>query len=233
MAAGDKIYLADKKTLDEVNTKVGATTDPSGTATAGSLMGKLNALISSLLNHVSNWTAARAENLDAAISTRESEASASSRFNALITTTATNNNPSATGTLSQKLSKVLDELSAVKASAASNTKRLTAKKVMANIPSKTTVTLVDIQGAGVFYTGYITANNAGCKITITIDGTPHVVSNNIDGTFGRIARYPVMFSIAQTGLFVSPTEFKDSFSVTIESSSTSNITCYLDYSVYE
>lgn len=217
MAEGDKIYLADKATLDAVNTKVGATTDTGGTATAGSLMGKLNALISSLLNHVSTWTAARAANLDAAVSSRESEASAASRHNEL----------------SQKLSAALDDLAAINTSVAGNTKRLTAKKVTANIPSKTTVTLVDIQGAGVFYTGYITANAAGCKVTVTIDGKANVVTNNTDGTFGRIARYPVMFSIVQTGLFVSPTEFKDSFSVTVESLSTSSITCYLDYSVYE
>ena len=207
MAAGDKIYLADKQTLDDVNAKVGVTTDTGGTAKAGTLMGKVNALITSLLGLMANWTAARAANLDAAVSSRESEANAVARHNALLAAISTN--------------------------AAGNNKRLAAKKVMANIPSKATVTLVDIQGAGVFYTGYITGSNASCKIIINIDGTEHIVSNNTDGTFGRIARYPVMFSIVQTGLFVSPTEFKNRFSVTVESISNSLHTCYCDYSLYE
>lgn len=71
MAVGDKVYIADKATLDVVNTntadtkgKVGATSDPGGTASAGTLFGKLNALILSLAAHVASWTSARAAKID-------------------------------------------------------------------------------------------------------------------------------------------------------------------------
>lgn len=111
MAAGDKIYIADKQTLDDVSTKVGSTNNTGGTATAGTLFAKLNAIISSIASHVANWTTARAakvDNLDASVSSRQSEANALSRYNQLNTNTGVNNTASATGTLSQKLSHAIN-----------------------------------------------------------------------------------------------------------------------------
>lgn len=65
-----KEYLADKPTLDEVNSKVGTTGDA---ASGTSLFAKVNNLLNTLANHVAAWTSARAakmDNLDAAISSR-------------------------------------------------------------------------------------------------------------------------------------------------------------------
>lgn len=114
MGAGDKIYIADKETLDAINNRIGSTTNTGGTASAGSIFGKLNAIISSIASHVANWTAARAakvDNLDAKVSTRQSEADALSRYNQLNTNTSVNNTASATGTLSQKLSHAINTVS--------------------------------------------------------------------------------------------------------------------------
>lgn len=61
MAIGDKVYIADKPTLDVVDTKIGATTDTGGTTTAGGIFAKLNAILQQFL---SNWTVARAEKID-------------------------------------------------------------------------------------------------------------------------------------------------------------------------
>lgn len=111
MATGDKIYIADKQTLDDVNAKVGSTNNTGGTASAGTIFGKLNAIISSIASFVANWTAARAakvDNLDATVSSRQSEANASARYNTLNTNTGVNNTASATGTLSQKLSHAIN-----------------------------------------------------------------------------------------------------------------------------
>lgn len=111
MAAGDKIYIADKETLDAINNRIGSTTDTGGTASAGSIFGKLNAIISSIASHVAAWTAARAtkvDNLDTTVSSRQSEANALSRYNQLNTNTGVNNTASATGTLSQKLSHAIN-----------------------------------------------------------------------------------------------------------------------------
>lgn len=115
MAAGDKIYIADKQTLDDVNSKVGQTGNTGGTASAGTIFGKLNAIISSIASFVANWTAARAakvDNLDAKVSTRQSEQNAYDRYNILNNNTGVNNTASATGTLSQKLSHIIAEVSA-------------------------------------------------------------------------------------------------------------------------
>ena len=94
MAVGDKIYIADKETLDTINNRIGSTTNAAGTTTTGSVFGKLNAIISSIASFVANWTAARAakvDNLDATVSSRQSEANALSRYNTLNTNTGVNN----------------------------------------------------------------------------------------------------------------------------------------------
>lgn len=114
MAAGDKIFIADKQTLDDVNSKVGSTGNTGGTASEGTIFGKLNAIISSIASFVANWTAARAakvDNLDAKVSTRQSEQNAYDRYNILNTNTGVNNTASATGTLSQKLSHAINTVS--------------------------------------------------------------------------------------------------------------------------
>lgn len=187
----------------DVSTRIGSTVDTGGTATAGSVMGKLNALISSLLSHVSNWTAARAANLDASVSSRESEANAAARYNSLI------------------------------ASVSGVGKRLTAKKVVTTIPASSTVTVINVNGSGVFYGGYVGTNQANAHITITIDGTSHVVNNNNSGTFGRGAIHAQMFGITSGSTGVIPAEFKNSLVVTVVTSSVAAIPFYCDYSLYE
>ncbi len=45
MASGDKVYVADKATLDEVNGKIGSTTDTGGSSSVGTVMAKENAVL--------------------------------------------------------------------------------------------------------------------------------------------------------------------------------------------
>ncbi|MCQ4935129.1 hypothetical protein [Anaerotignum propionicum] len=52
MASGDKFYLADKETLDEVKGKIGSTTDTGGSSTAGSVFGKINYLVSQVSSYL-------------------------------------------------------------------------------------------------------------------------------------------------------------------------------------
>lgn len=54
MASGDKFYLADKETLDEVDEKIGSTKDTGGSNTAGSVFAKLNYLVSQVSSYLSN-----------------------------------------------------------------------------------------------------------------------------------------------------------------------------------
>ena len=111
MAAGDKIYIADKETLDSIHSKVGSSGDTGATSTTGSLFAKINSLTTRIASFVATWTDARAakvDNLDAAVSSRQSEENALSRYNQLNTNTGVNNTASATGTLSQKLSHAIN-----------------------------------------------------------------------------------------------------------------------------
>ena len=48
MASGDRLQIADKPTLDNVNTKIGDTGDTGGSSTEGSLMAKLNEILEQL-----------------------------------------------------------------------------------------------------------------------------------------------------------------------------------------
>jgi len=56
-------YIADKKTLDEVNQKV-------GDAGGSNIFAKLNSLVSAIADHAAAWTAAKAGNLDTKVSSR-------------------------------------------------------------------------------------------------------------------------------------------------------------------
>lgn len=94
-----RTYLADKETLDNVNTKVGSNGDSNTT----SLFGKLNALLTS-------WTSARAAKVDT-IATDAS--SAKTNASQAVTNTTTNNTSSATGILSQKLSYIIQQITSL------------------------------------------------------------------------------------------------------------------------
>jgi len=55
MAIGDKVYIADKETLDEINVKIGKTNDaPTSSISTGSLFAKINYLVSSIASYLLN-----------------------------------------------------------------------------------------------------------------------------------------------------------------------------------
>lgn len=230
MAVGDKLFIADKETLDTVNrnlsdvhSRVGTTTDTGGTTTAGTLFGKINAIISSIATHVASWTAARAAKIDN-IDTNAASASAQ---------TAANHTASATGTLSQKLSKVIADLAGINNTIVGSAKRLSAKKVATSVPARATVTVVNISGAGVLHAGYVGHNSANVAITVTVDGVPHVVNNSTGGTFARTFYSGNMFTNVGNGAPIAPVEFSRSLIVTAVSKMDEAITCICDYAVYE
>mgnify|MGYP005762843791 CR=1 FL=1 len=85
---------ANKTNVSAIKTstdKIGSTGDTGGSVTAGSIFGKLNKLVSDLTTHMSRWTSTRAEYIDA-----------------INNSTETNNTASASGTLSQKMSHLID-----------------------------------------------------------------------------------------------------------------------------
>jgi hypothetical protein len=127
------IKIADKPTLDNVNTNVGGTGDSGASSSAGTLFGKLNKIISDIATFVGNWTATRAgyidtikTNTDRLTSARATKidnigatgdtggtASAGTvmaKLNALVSNTTTNNTASKTGVLSAKLTYIISLL---------------------------------------------------------------------------------------------------------------------------
>ena len=236
MAVGDKVYLADKQTLDEVNSKVGATNNTGGSATAGTLFGKLNAIISSIATHVANWTAARAANLDAAVSSRQSESNAASRYNTLNTNTGVNNTASATGTLSQKLSHIINLI------ASSGQKKLTSKVVNFTTAAIGTHTILNITGGGVFEFAYTSMGGTTGALTFEIDGQSQTFNSEPGSKyvgksmFGAGSLLYIAPSTSPTStVFPSllPLYFKNSLKITVAKSDTAELFFRGNYSVYE
>lgn len=230
MATGDKIFLADKQTLDTVNTKIGDTTNSGGSATGGTIFGKLNALISSIASHVANWTAARAANLDAAVSTRQSESSAATRYNTLNSNTAVNNTASATGSLSQKLSHIINLLSG------NTVKYKKSRQTYLDVDNVGTYTFINVTGAGSFYAlfGHV---QYFTNVVIEVDGEVRTYSPSISSTsmamymniFGDMTWATVNEAYAQA----TPMHFTKSFVLraTLSSGSSTPFRCL--YDLYE
>lgn len=240
MAAGDKVYIADKQTLDDVDSKVGQTGNTGGTASAGTVFGKLNAIISSIATHVANWTAARAakvDNLDTTVSSRQSEANAVSRYNTLNTNTGVNNTASATGTLSQKLSHIINLFSTA------GQKTLVSKAVTINIASAGTHTLVNVTGGGQFVLASVSnMGNAAAPLIVTVDGIPYEIKDLSDHgyilqslrNYGKIwSVHSNSYTLEEIGALVHPIYFKNSLVITVNSPSEYARTFSANYAVYE
>ena len=234
MAEGDKIYIADKQTLDDVNSKVGQTGNTGGSASAGTIFGKLNAIISSIASFVANWTAARAakvDNLDAKVSTRESETDAATRYNQLNTNTGVNNTASATGTLSQKLSHIINLFSSNKQ------KHLASKTVSVAVSTTGTHTLLNITGAGEFYMAFV--NYMGdnyAEITFEIDGVSQMFRTytNSSGYFAqRSENISQLLGVSSSLGSWMPIHFSKSLKVTVNVSNAAERAFAAKYAIYE
>lgn len=173
---------------------IGATGDTGGSTTAGTVMGKLNKAISDLTTHMGRWTATRAGYIDT-INTNASSAKTDAA--AAKTNTATNNTASATGTLSQKLSHVINLL----ASGSVNTK-------LDTIVSQTSSAKVikSIQRGNVD-SGIIVENGnsyAGAKITINaVDPNKSVVLVNGSILSGSSTYGCILSSLTEKQLIIT------------------------------
>lgn len=248
MATGDKVYIADKETLDAVNTKAGATSDAGGTATAGSIFAKLNALINSIATHVAAWTAARAakmDNLDATVSTRESEANALTRYNTLNTNTGVNNTASSTGSLSQKLSHIISQLENVNVNAINGSKQLVSKQSRPAINTTGRITVLNVTGAGEFELMWAPEglrNTYVNAVYVTVDGVAYTIGTAAYTIYlGRRsdpANFPCVtltdVEYEQWKTFLKPLRFGKSLKIEVNVVTVPTSTgCIIDYALYE
>lgn len=241
MAVGDKVFLADKETLDTVNrnlsdihSRVGTTTDGGGSASAGTLMGKLNALISSVVSLVQSWTSARAAKIDNIDTNATSAASNAASASAQ---TAVNNTPSATGTLSQKLSHIISLLATL------GQKKLGSKAVNVTISAAGSHTILNVSGAGVFEFASTTMGQANSPLTFEIDGQAQVINTGVGMKyiFGSIyGAGSLLYSIDTSNVssatpFASskPVYFSRSLKITVNSTDTVEKHFSGNYALYE
>lgn len=239
MAAGDKVFIADKPTLDEVNSKIGETSNSGGTAGAGTLFAKINAIFTNLDYHVRNWTmvrAAKVDNLDSTVSSRQSEANAASRYNTLNSNTAVNNTASATGTLSQKLSHIINLI------ASSGQKKLASKVVNFTTAAAGTHTILNITGGGVFEFAYTSMGGSNGALTFEVDGQSQTFNAEVGSKYvGKSLYYPGALlymapsSSSTTTNFpaMRPLHFSNSLKITVVKSDTAEQFFRGNYSVYE
>lgn len=206
---GDKVYLADKPTLDRVDAttadtkgKVGTTVDVGGSASAGSVLGKLNAVIAYLLGHVTTALSslagstkrlndlltdarvAKIDTIDTNVATTKGSAyNAEMNSYQAALNTATNNAASATGTLSQKLSKVIADVAALQAA-------LSAKGVVKSIQRVVMGGIDNVNDN--FVIPIATVNPAKCSVRFE-----NRVHSSLNGSFG-----PYFISLTANALTV-------------------------------
>lgn len=235
MAIGDKFFMADKETQDNINRNVGDIHSRVGTATdgndgsGGTLMGKINTILFRL-------TAAWASKLDVDVSSRQSEAYASARYENLNANTMANHTPSATGNLSQKLAHIIQLLGGI------GQKKLVSKQVAFDVSYPGTYYILDVSGGGQFEYAQTSLPYNADVLVIECDGLQHRFSGKT-GTciIGRFMSYPADNLTCVTSdafnnvnyLVWQPFHFKDRLRIWVEKGSVSSGTLRAHYSLYE
>ena len=247
MASGNKLYLADKETLDGIKNNVGNTADNGGSASGGTIFAKLNAIIGSIASIISTWTAERAANIDrisdkvnvinTAVQTSSvnvfdaKTAATDARSN-----TATNNTPSNVGSLSQKLSYIIQQLTGL------GQKKLVSKQISFQVSATGTHTILEVTGSGQFEYAHTSLVYSTNVLVIECDGVAHRFSGK-SGTclIGRFLNYPTAGLSCVTSdtfnnisyLLHQPFYFKDRLRIYVEKSNPSDGSFHGLYSVYE
>ena len=247
MASGDKVYLADKETLDGIKNNVGNTADKGGGTGGGTIFAKLNAIISSVAQLVTAWTterAAKIDNIDAKVNTIDSAASSiyDRATNALNAADAARSNteaehtPLATGKLSQKLSYIIQQCANL------GQKKLVSRQIRFQISNPGTHTILEVTGGGQFEWAHTTLAYNTDVLVIECDGVAHRFSGK-SGTciVGRFANFPTeQMSCVTSDTFNNsnyvlplPFHFKDRLRIYVEKRSSSDGNFNGLYSVYD
>lgn len=141
--------------VDEVNTKIGTTTDAGGNNSQGSVFAKLNKLINELNAHITRWgndKATKIENINTAVTP--------------------NHTANAEGTLSQKLSKLIQDVAKIPTTQVSSQKVHRSYCTTYILFKNTTNTILNVEGAGQLHCvfGEYLNSNYCSSITVDMDG---------------------------------------------------------------
>lgn len=202
--------------VDNINNKLGATTDTNGSNSAGTISGKLNKIINEIAAHINRWGADKATKVDN-----------------INTAVAVNNTASATGTLSQKLSQLIADVAKIPTtSGGSGTQKVYQSYNQYRVLTANTInTIVNIDGAGRFHCMYSTLlNPTYCsKVTFDVDGEMFEIAVPENGAYmfrpitGSAAPKPVVIKDSLGGVYELPipVDFKNYLTVQI---TTKNVT---------
>lgn len=239
MAIGDKIFLADKESqdaikrnVDDIHARVGTTTDGNGSASSGTLMGKINYAI----NYLSDLRTKVIQFLDVPVSSRQSAVDALDQYHALNTNTAANHSPSATGTLSQKLSHIIDKLASFGAPKYPKTYR-----VAHSATPGSNVTIVNVSGPGHLEFIYGNAHRAkgDCRLQVIVDGVDVTPLDGFADSPNWMVHYMqgdgrVLINILSVEIDrIRPLYFSKSLVIRCNNTGDATYTCYAAYAVNE
>ena len=245
--AGEKVYLADKETLDGIKNNVGNTADKGGGTGGGTIFAKLNAIISSVAQFVTAWTterAAKIDNIDTKVNTIDSAAisiydratNALNAADAARSNTEAEHTPLATGKLSQKLSYIIQQCANL------SQKKLVSKPISFQVSATGIHTILEVTGGGQFEYAHTSLVYSTNVLVIECDGVAHRFSGK-SGTciVGRFMNYPTERLSCVTSdtfnninyLLHQPFYFKDRLRIYVEKSNPSDGNFHGLYSVYE
>ena len=182
---GEKIFIADKETLDNVHDLIGERNDNNSSGITSTLMGKLNYLVNTISNYVVALSNCK-YNLDANVSSRQSESDAKSRFDTINANTGPDHSANANGNLSAKLAYVIDQLSTM------DQKKLVSKQIsFARKNTGGSTLILDIDGAGQFEYAVTSLGTSRNPLTIVLDDETFTFDDkNGTGIVGRFMNFP-------------------------------------------
>jgi hypothetical protein len=203
LAIGDKLFVADKPTLDSVNAKVGATGDAANAS--GSIFARLAELLTNRL------TAARAAFLDAAISSRAPSGTALS-----------------TATWTAARAGYLDELTKLMGDTIRSVDYYNGSPV-----ANTWYTVCNISGAGVLARAGVGSSSTSLyagkqKLRITIDGVVALLDGPTLGT----TPYSRGFTEGRNMMYFGPVRFNTNLLVEILAAEAYLIGGSADYTLF-
>lgn len=213
--------------------------DMGGSASAGSVFGKLNAVIAYLLGYVTT-ALTNVGNYAKRLNDLFTDARVA-KIDTIDANTAANHTPSATGTISQKLSKVIADLTAIVTGMNEAKKRLTSKWGSFDLTAYTnkTVAVLNVSGAGVFRGAYTNnfSNNNCSNIRVTLDGAAYNIATSSGSAYilGRSVtaeRFPLM--LTSNPAYIIPLPFKTGLKIEMTlTSSVSSSMFTANYDIYE
>ena len=235
--------------VNDIHRRVGQYDDGNYTGDAATLMGKLNYLVTVSGNNIIGWNNCKT-NLDATISSRQSEADALSRYNSLhrlatdnevnisdiMAQVGSGNNEDPEGNLSEKLSYIIDHMRSMKQ------KKLASKQLNFESSTPGTHTILEIEGGGQFEYAETSMGTSSAILIIEADGEIFTFANkNGTGLVGRFMNYPREgLTRVESGSFNNspyviwqPFHFKDRLTITVEKTNSDASFFRGHYSVYE